>query len=77
MNSDTTDSAVKEEDIGDITTQKQSDITINIAWHGNRSLKEIVDRTGLKIEEVNRRLKLMLKAKVEHGVENHGDENNS
>jgi len=76
MNSKTTDSAVKDEDVSDIT-QRQTDITIYIAWRSGKSLKDVVRETGLTIREINQRLKLLLKAEVKYEVENNGKENNT
>jgi hypothetical protein len=77
MKQDTSDTAVKEEDIGDIK-RKQSDNTIYMDWRRRKSLKKIAGETGLAIEEANRRLKRILKSEVKkHGVENNEKENNT
>ena len=76
MKSDTTDTAVKEKDIVDIK-QRQIDIKIYRAWQLGNGLRELARQMDMTIGEVKQRLKVIEKEKVEHGVENHGDENNT
>ena len=62
----TTDSTV-EEDIGEIKWKQAI-----AAWDEKKTLRQVADETGLKIEVVNKKLKLLQKTIVKQKFKDHG-----